>query len=166
MTGRLRRHKDNSGVSGTGDVAWFCEFPDGAVAVRWHGPHPSTAAWGDIRDVEIIHGHNGDTEVLMDDKDRLLRAYARVMPWLLSARYADRPNKVEPHPDHPDRLRCTFLDERVWRFWIALLDGSSDTATHEEVAGEIEHRWIDPDGDLWLIFHTRISKHDDPEMTP
>jgi hypothetical protein len=66
MTGRLRRHIDVSKVSGTGDVAEFCEFSDGTVAVRWFGDHPSTAVWGDIRDVEFIHGHAGLTEVVFD----------------------------------------------------------------------------------------------------
>jgi len=69
MTGRLRRHVDVSRVSGTGDVAEFCEFSDGSVAVRWLGEHPSTAVWNDIRDVEIIHGHNGATELVFDALD-------------------------------------------------------------------------------------------------
>jgi hypothetical protein len=66
LTGVLRRHVDISGVSGVGDVAEFCEFSDGSVAVRWLGEHPSTAVWGDIRDVEFIHGHKGATEILFD----------------------------------------------------------------------------------------------------
>jgi len=66
MTGRLRRHFDVSKVSGTGDVAEFCEFSDGSVAVRWLGEHPSTAVWADIRDVEFIHGHGGLTQVVFD----------------------------------------------------------------------------------------------------
>jgi hypothetical protein len=162
MTGRLHRHKDMSGVSGTGDVAWFCEFPDGAVAVRWPGEHPSMASWGDMRDVEYIHGHQGATEIMIDEPHRLVRAYQRVVPWMLSARYADRPFLCAPHPDHPDRLRLVYKDERAWRFWIALLDGSTDAATHTEVSGEIQHQWIDPEGDLWLTYYTptATTKHD------
>jgi hypothetical protein len=66
MTGRLRRHVDVSNVSGTGDVAEFAEFSDGTVAVRWFGEHPSTAVWGDIRDIEAIHGHGGLTVIVFD----------------------------------------------------------------------------------------------------
>jgi hypothetical protein len=152
MTGRLRRHEDISGISGTGDVAEWVEFSDGAVAVRWHGDHPSTAAWGDIRDVEIIHGHKGATEILIDDKDRLLRAYQRTVPFLLS-RYRN-PKTVTPHPDHPDRLRVVLDGEADWLFWIQLFDGKADTATHEQVNGEIRTCWVSPDGDLWLEYFT------------
>lgn len=169
----LHRTADPSGVSGLGDVAFGVEFPDGAVAVRWPGDHPSTAAWGDIRDVEAIHGHEGSTLVTYLDKDRLVRAYGRVMPWLLSARYADRPITCAPHPDHTDRLRLTFKSKRTWAFWVALFDGSTDAATREEVAGEIQHQWIDPEGDLWLTYHSPIQnpgtaweRHDDPEVQP
>ena len=66
---RLHRHRDPSGVSGTGDVAEGVEFSDGAVAVRWLGEHPSTAAWGATDDVLHIHGHNGQTEIRwIDDR--------------------------------------------------------------------------------------------------
>lgn len=169
----LNRHRDVSGVSGIGVVCEGVEFSDGAVAVRWLGDHPSTTAWKDIRDMEAIHGHSGLTEVQYPEPVRLLAAYKRVIPWLLSARYADRPVTCAPHPDHPDRLRLSFKDERVWAFWIALLDGSTHAAVHEETAGEIEHRWVSPDGGLWLIFHTPTGpptgsaweRHDDPEAT-
>lgn len=167
----LQRYADRSGVSGIGTVADIYEAPDGAVAIRWRGEHPAWGIWPDIRDLEAIHGHGGDSIVQYLEKDRLLSAYQRTITWLLSARYADRPITVMPHPDHPDRLRLTFKDERVWRFWISLFDGSSHAAVHEEVAGEIEHRWVTPDGDLWLIYHSPISnpgtawdRHDDPEV--
>ena len=162
MTGKLRRHVDKSGVSGTGDVAELAEFSDGAVAVRWHGDHPSTACWNDIRDVEIIHGHQGATEVLFDDNARLVRAYQRVMPYILTAQTHLRPLQAADHPDHPDRLRLAFLDENAWRWWVALLDGSSYAATHEEVNGEMQHTWISPDGDLWLQYWTPLADDNDP----
>lgn len=151
----LHRHEDKSGVSGTGLVAEGVEFSDGSVALRWHGEYPSTAAWEDIRGVEAIHGHGGLTVVEYAEPDRLLTAYQRVVPWMLSARYADRPVTCAPHPIHPDRLLLAFKDERVWRFWIALLDGSSDAAVHEDTADETEHRWVSADGNLWLVYHTR-----------
>jgi hypothetical protein len=165
----LQRHKDVSGVSGLGVVAHGAEFDDGSVALHWPGEHPSTAVWEGMRDVEAIHGHEGATLVEYTDADRLVKAYARVMPWLLSARYADRPTTVAPHPDHPDRLRLVFTTERVWRFWIALLDGNSDAAIHEQSAGGTEHRWTSPDGLLWLSWTEPTpgltwENHDDPEV--
>ena len=151
----LQRHEDPSGVSGTGDVAWGAEFPDGAVAVRWPGDHPSTATWGDIRDVEAIHGHNGKTTVTYDDDNaRLVRAYRKVMPYVLEGGL--NPVKVGPHADLPDRLQLVFMpgDEAGWRRWIALFEGSTFAAVHEERNGETEHRWVSPDGDLWLSYWT------------
>ncbi|MGH3360497.1 MAG: hypothetical protein ACRDO7_16970 [Nocardioidaceae bacterium] len=59
----LVRHSDPSGVSGTGIVAQGVEFGDGAVALRWICAHPSTAAWGSVDDVRVIHGHSGRTVV-------------------------------------------------------------------------------------------------------
>lgn len=152
----LHRHEDPSGVSGLGAVAEIFEANDGAVAIRWRGDRPSWGLWNDIRDLEAIHGHEGKSVVEYLEPHRLLAAYQLVMPWMLSARYHDRPTVCAPHPDHPDRLRCVFLDERVWRFWIALLDGSTDAASHEEVAGEMRHTWITPDGNVWLVYHTPI----------
>lgn len=161
----LHRYEDVSEVSGTGDVAWGCEFPDGAVVVRWPGDHPSTAVWLDIRDVEAIHGHGGKTVVQYDDAPRLLRAYQRFVPWLLGGPTDCRPTTVAAHPDHPDRLRITFSHERAWRFYVALLEGSTFAASHVEVNGEMQHTWVSPDGDLWLQHFTRLPNDDNPLET-
>lgn len=59
----LVRHRDLSGVSGTGDVAEGCLFTDGSVALRWRGDHPATAVWPDLESVLAVHGHQGATEV-------------------------------------------------------------------------------------------------------
>lgn len=64
---KLVRHHDVSGVSGTGVVAEGIEFTDGSVAIRWHGPHPSTAAWPSIDDAIAVHGHSGSTEFVWID---------------------------------------------------------------------------------------------------
>lgn len=155
MTGILRRHHDISGVSGLGDVAELAEFSDGAVAVRWHGDHPSTAVWNDIRDVEFIHGHQGATEIVFaEDPARLLSAYQTVTPYILTAQPHIMPLKADAHPDRPDRLRVILQTEQAWRWWIALLDGSSEAATYEQVNGEIASTWISSDGNIWLQFFT------------
>ena len=157
----LNRHEDVSGVSGTGVVCEGCEFSDGAVAVRWLGEYPSTAIWGGMREMEAIHGHSGKTVVQYNDAERLVRAYQRVMPWLLSSRDRDVPITCAPHPDHGDHLRLTFKEEWAWRKWIALLDGSSFAASHEEVNGEMQHTFITNDGDVWLQYFTPLPKDDE-----
>lgn len=158
----LQRSEDPSGVSGTGSVAEIFEATDGAVAIRWRGDRPSWGLWSDMRDLEAIHGHDGKSIVQYLEPHRLLAAYQRVVPWMITARPQDQPILCEAHPLHPDRLRMVFIEERPWRFWIALMDGSTDTAVHEDIGGETEHRWVSADGNLWLVYHTRhTSKHPD-----
>jgi len=65
----LERHRDVSGVSGTGVVAWGAEFPDGTVVLRWLGRTPSTAVHDHgILAVMAVHGHGGATEVVWADE--------------------------------------------------------------------------------------------------
>lgn len=154
----LQRNEDPSGVSGVGEVAVGIEFDDGSVALRWPGEHPSTAVWEDIRHMEAIHGHAGKTVVTYTSSERLLAAYKRIVPHLLSDLRI--PVTCAPHPDHPDRLRLTFKSEALWRFWTALLDGSTDAASHVEVNGEMEHTWIDPSGSIWLQCWTPLADED------
>lgn len=150
----LNRHRDVSGVSGEGDdIATICEFPSGLTAMHWNSDTPTIEVLTDLRHVTKLHAHGG-ASTLQILEPRLVAAYQRVTHYLLSARYADRPITCAPHPDHPDRLRLTFKDKRVWAFWISLLDGSTHAATHEEANGEIVTTWISPDGNLWLQYFT------------
>jgi hypothetical protein len=60
----LVRHRDVSGVSGTGVVAEGIEWSDGTVALRWGGHYPTTTVWQDGIDALLaIHGHNGATVI-------------------------------------------------------------------------------------------------------
>ncbi|MET9274708.1 hypothetical protein [Kribbella sp. NPDC003557] len=60
----LVRHRDVSGVSGTGVVAEGIEWSDGTVALRWGGNYPTTTVWQDgIEALLTIHGHNGATVI-------------------------------------------------------------------------------------------------------
>ena len=61
----LHRHVDRSGISGTGVVAEGVIFSDGVCALRWLTKDPSTAVYSDIETLERIHGHNGDTDIIM-----------------------------------------------------------------------------------------------------
>lgn len=60
---RLYRLVDETGVSGTGAVAQGVEFDDGSVAMHWLSARTSTAVYDGMDDVEIIHGHNGATQI-------------------------------------------------------------------------------------------------------
>jgi hypothetical protein len=66
----LHRMDDETGVSGTGVVAWGVEWPDGSVTLRWVGATPSTVHYeGGIEHVKKVHGHNGKTVIHWKDKD-------------------------------------------------------------------------------------------------
>jgi L-alanine-DL-glutamate epimerase-like enolase superfamily enzyme len=66
----FHRIEDESGVSGVGKVAWGCAFPDGTAAVRWNTKHRSTAVYSSMEDVEVIHGHDGKTQIVWLDPER------------------------------------------------------------------------------------------------
>ena len=63
----LNRLHDETGVSGTGIVAWGIEFPNGKTVVAWNNQISQTAVWESIDHVEAIHGHGGYTEVVWID---------------------------------------------------------------------------------------------------
>lgn len=61
----LVRHHDETGLSGTGVVAWGVQFPDGATVTRWCSSEVrQTCVWQSIDDVRHVHGHGGATEVV------------------------------------------------------------------------------------------------------
>jgi hypothetical protein len=61
----LLRHRDVSGVSGTGEVAEGVVWSDGSVSLRWCGEHAATTFWqGGLAAMLHVHGHNGTTEVV------------------------------------------------------------------------------------------------------
>jgi hypothetical protein len=66
-TFRLNRQTDVTGTSGTGDVAWGVEWPDGACALRWATERASSVFYGSIKDVEYIHCGHGATTIVWDE---------------------------------------------------------------------------------------------------
>jgi len=63
----LQREYDESGVSGTGVIAYGvkCPYPNGKVSLAWvAGSHHSVAVYDSISDVEAIHGHGGSTHII------------------------------------------------------------------------------------------------------
>ena len=65
----LLRHKDESGVSGTGIVAEGIQFSNGKCALSWLTDFTSVAIYDDVRELLKIHGHSGYTEVQWIDDD-------------------------------------------------------------------------------------------------
>ena len=74
----LHRCEDETGVSGTGVVAWGVQWPDGSVSLRWLGVTPSFVNYegvaGDVirtglQHVLTVHGHHGKTTIRWKDGD-------------------------------------------------------------------------------------------------
>lgn len=61
----LQRNEDLTGTSGTGVVARGCVLPSGKVILEWTSFHTSIGIYNNINDVELIHGHEGRTQVVM-----------------------------------------------------------------------------------------------------
>lgn len=60
---QLVRAEDETGVSGTGIVAYGVCFPDGTAVLRWDTKVSSTVFYSSLADLEAIHGHGGKTVV-------------------------------------------------------------------------------------------------------
>lgn len=59
----LNRRVDDSGISGTGPVAYGVLWDNGKVTLKWAEPHGSVAVWDSIESMLEIHGHAGHTVV-------------------------------------------------------------------------------------------------------
>lgn len=64
----LRRIEDDSGISGTGDVAEGIEFSNGKCVICWVTQYRSIAVYDSIRELVAIHGHNGKTIVVWEEE--------------------------------------------------------------------------------------------------
>jgi hypothetical protein len=75
---KLVRHRDDSGVSGTGTVAFGVLWPDGAVDIQWRNDDTdgldttrngfaSYHSEDGLDDTLAVHGHGGATEVVFID---------------------------------------------------------------------------------------------------
>jgi hypothetical protein len=65
---QLWRDEDQSGVSGTGQVAVGVVFPSGKVVIEWLGSRSTFGIYQDLQDVEWIHGHGGKTRVIFAER--------------------------------------------------------------------------------------------------
>ena len=66
---KLIREEDDSGVSGTGEIAEGVEFTGGKCVLRWLTATASTNFYDSMKDVKHIHGHGGHTKVQWVDPD-------------------------------------------------------------------------------------------------
>lgn len=69
----LKRDEDETGMSGTGTVAYGVEFNNGMVVMSWDSKFTSVSTFTSISVVEQLHSHSGkdNTEVLwVDEKHR------------------------------------------------------------------------------------------------
>jgi hypothetical protein len=64
----LVRDTDETGISGTGIVAEGVEFSDGTCSMRWRTKTTSTAVYASIDDLMEIHGHEGKTRIVWEDR--------------------------------------------------------------------------------------------------
>jgi len=62
----LLRKIDVTGTSGTGCVAMGAIFPSGQVFLEWTASnHVTWNMYSNIEDVNLINGHEGNTEIVM-----------------------------------------------------------------------------------------------------
>lgn len=61
---QLHRDVDTSGVSGLGIVAEGVEFSHGMCALTWLTPNRCVNVYENMKAVETIHGHGGNTRVV------------------------------------------------------------------------------------------------------
>jgi hypothetical protein len=64
----LQRNVDETGISGTGDIAEGVLFSDGTAVLRWLTFARSTGIYASIGEMETIHGHGGKTVVRWVDE--------------------------------------------------------------------------------------------------
>jgi (p)ppGpp synthase/HD superfamily hydrolase len=67
-TFKLSREKDVSGVSGKGIVGEGVIFTNGKCVVTWYGKIASVTVYNTFEDCEQIHGHEGATKFVFDNK--------------------------------------------------------------------------------------------------
>jgi hypothetical protein len=60
----LERDEDPTGISGTGVVAYGCQFADQTIVLRWDTQVRSTVFYDSIEDLITITGHDGKTRVV------------------------------------------------------------------------------------------------------
>lgn len=95
----LVRDEDETGISGTGLVAFGVMFPDRVAVTRWNSDVAQTCVWQTMEEVEAVHGHGGRTRIVWIDNEGmhitpeafygLLRLFMASDPSPLPGKYED-----------------------------------------------------------------------------
>ena len=64
---QLHRNTDVSGISGIGIVAEGIEFSDGMCALTWLTEFHVVSIFENMKSIEHVHGHDGNTKVIFLD---------------------------------------------------------------------------------------------------
>lgn len=59
----LERSEDATGTSGEGVVAEGVEYSNGQVAIHWLSQLEAVSIYANVRVVETLHGHDGQTKI-------------------------------------------------------------------------------------------------------
>lgn len=65
-TFHLVRDEDESGVSGTGEVAEGVLFSNSKAVITWKTIHKSVCIYDSLAEMLAVHGHGGRTRVIWD----------------------------------------------------------------------------------------------------
>ncbi len=101
----LVRDQDASGVSGTGIVAYGVVLPSGRAVMEWNSPWPTVTVFASLHHVRMIHGHHGQTRVLMGLPERRPPVVGRVW-WFWLTRLRGR--RSGGKPALPPQPRLSF----------------------------------------------------------
>jgi hypothetical protein len=71
----LYRYEDIHGKSGVGVVAGGVIFDNGMAAMSWNSNVPTVTTYAKITDVELLHGHEGRTVVVIEGREDHLTMY-------------------------------------------------------------------------------------------
>jgi hypothetical protein len=63
----LNRTTDATGTSGTGIIADGVEFPSGKCVIHFRPAPGSIIIFDSVSDMESVHGHNGQTQIVWID---------------------------------------------------------------------------------------------------
>jgi len=65
----MLRHEDVHNNSGIGVVAEGIIFDSGMCCMTWLSEHPTATIFDKIVTVKLLHGHEGKTEIIIEDQD-------------------------------------------------------------------------------------------------
>jgi hypothetical protein len=75
----MLRHEDVGGNSGTGIVAEGIIFDDGSGSFTWLTPIKTITNFFKIKDVKVLHSHEGRTEIIVEGKGKKFEECQRIV---------------------------------------------------------------------------------------